>query len=331
MGDEDIKADADTEAAIAKAPARLGRIRILDIRESDTALRGVDRTSEKFIKLFESVKQYGVIETITVRNAVDPVTKAKYYGLVNGLQRFTAAKDAGFDEIDAKIIDATDYEVMLKQIILNAVRVDTTVKEYTEALKRIITMNPSITMKELAEQLNASESFIYDRLSLLKLNNEVAKKVEDGSVNLTSAYTLAKLPPEEQPAFLDRAIELDPREFVPQVTKRVKEINEAKRKGENAAPETFAPTAHVRKLDELKSENAKPTMGKLLVDKAGAADAYEGFALGVQWAMCLDVISQQQQIAKNEARLKEQAEAKVRRAEEKQKKEAEAVVANAMK
>lgn len=322
--------DSSVENEIAKLPARLARIRILDIRENDTALRGIDRTNPQYIELLDSVKKHGVMETITVRDCIDQVTKQKYFGLVNGLQRFSAAKDAGLDEIDAKVIQATDFEVMQSQVILNAKRVDTTPAQYSQHLKRMLTMNPTMTLKELADCLSASEGFIYDRLSLLKLNNEVAKLVDSGNITLTNAYALAKLPADEQLAWKDRAVSLTPQEFVPATAKRVKELNDAKRKAQDAPAESFSPTARQRKLDELKNELNNPVIGKALIEKAGVSTAEEGWKLAIEWTTHLDMVSIAQAKAKDEARKKEAEEAKVRKAEEKAKRDVEGAVAKTL-
>lgn len=313
-----------SQGIVDKAPTRLERARVADIRENETALRGVDRTNEEYIRLVQSVKKDGIIETITVRDCEDPVTKQHYYGLINGLQRFNAAKDAGYDEIDVKVITATDYEVLEKQIILNAQRVQTKPAEYSQQIKRMLTMNPALTLKELADRLSVSEQFLYERLSLLKLNNDIAKLVDDGKIGLTNAYALAKLPVDEQMAFKDRAITQTPQEFTPPVTKRLKELNEAKRKGQDAKPESFEATPRLRKLDEVKQEYLNPALGKVFVEKLKITDPIEAFAMGVKWALHMDPNSIAQAKAKDEARKKEQADAKARRDKEKEEREGKA-------
>lgn len=301
---------------IGKAPTKLMRIRILDIRENETALRPVDRTNPEYLELLASVREHGVLETITVRECVDKLTQAKFYGLINGLQRFTAAKDSGFDEIDAKIIVADDLQVLVKQVILNAKRVETRPVEYSNQLKRIIALNQGMTLKELANMVSASEKFVTERLGLLKLNNDIAKFVDSGTIGLTNAYALAKLPASEQLAFKDRAISMTPQEFCPVATKRAKELNEANRKGKDAKPEEFTPTPRVRKLEELKNEYKLPTVGKVLLQKLSITDPVDAFNAGIAWAQCLDPMSIAQAKAKYDADKAEELEAKRRKAEE---------------
>ena len=326
MSGEQAEAVVDGSAT----PGVVRRISLAQIRESDTALRGVNRDTEDYKQLLDSIRKHGVLENITVRECVDPATQAKYYGLINGLQRFSCAKDAGLTEIDAKVIQANDFEVLQKQIILNARRVETKPAEYSQQLKRMLIMNPGMTMNEMAATLSCSTGFLYERLALLKLNNEIAKLVDSGEISLPNAYSLAKLPPDEQVAYKDRAITQSSQEFIPQVTERVKQLNEAKRKGADPKPEGFVAVARQRKLEDLKTENERPTVGRQLISDLKITDPVDAFALGVKWALCLDPISIQQAKAKDEARRKEAEEAKARRAEEKAQKEKDSVVANAM-
>lgn len=319
-----------TEPAVLETPTTLRRVRLLDIRENKTALRECNRETPEYKELLSSVKKVGVIQTITVRECVDSQTQAKYYGLVDGLQRFTAAKDAGLDSLDVKVITADDLEVLTTQLVLNIQRIETKPAEYSKQLSRMLVMNPTLTMTELSDMIGKSATFIYERLSLLKLDNKIAKLVDEGKINLPNAYALAKLPPEEQGAFTDRALTQTPQEFIPQTSARLKEIRDANRKGQDAAPAVFTPQPHQRKLTELKEEFTNPKVGSALVAAAGITDAAGGFALGVKWALHMDQDSIAQAKAKDEARKKDAEEAKARRADEREQKAKAAVVSDAM-
>lgn len=297
-------------------PSTMKRINLSSIRENKTALRGCDRNQVDYKELLESVKKHGVLESITVRECKDPETNTMYYGLINGLQRFTAAKDAGLTEIDAKVIVATDFEVLQKQIILNVQRIVTKPAEYSQALSRMLVMNPAMTIHELASIVGKSVNWLYDRLSLLDLKENIAKLVDENKISLPNAYALAKLPAEEQDAFVDRAINQTVQEFVPQTTARIKEINDAKRKGKTPGPAVFTPAPHQRKLEELKAEYERPSIGATIIKTKGITDPVAAFQEGINWACCMDDASIAQAKAKDEARKKEAADAKARRDEE---------------
>lgn len=306
---------------LSSVPTTTKRVPITLIRENNSALREVDRASEGYQELLNSVKKDGVLQNITVREMEDPETKQKFYGLVDGLHRFTAAKDAGITELECKVVSGmSDYEVLRKQIILNAQRVETRPVEYSRQLARMMNANLALTVLELANQISKTPQFIYERMGLLKLNDKIAKLVDEGTIKLSNAFALAKLPVDEQASWIDRAITQDSTEFLPATFARVKEIREANRKGVDVKPAEFVPIARLRKSGELKLENVEARMGPALVKKEGVSTAEEGFALAIRWMLHLDSASIELDRQKDEARKKEVEAAKARRKEEREKK-----------
>lgn len=186
-----------------------------------------------------------------------------------------------------------------------------------------------MTESELAEKLAKSPAWIKDRLSLTKITNEkITQLIDENKICLSNAYALAKLPPEEMEAFVDRAMTMKPKEFTPEVNARVKEIRDADRKGENASGPEFTPTAYLQKLRDIKEEREKGEIAKILCK--GLKNATDGFAVALDWVLHLDVESvkvakaewEERQARKAEARKKREAEKKKKKAE-KAKKEAE--------
>jgi colicin import membrane protein len=114
-----------------------------------------------------------------------------------------------------------------------------------------------------------------------------------------------------------------PDEFVPAVHARVKEIREAKRKGKDAEPQEFVPSAFLQKLGDIKAELEAGNVAEVLIKQTGTTDAKAAFLLAIKWVLHLDPVSVEDQKAKNEARKQEKEEAKKRKAAEKAKKKAE--------
>lgn len=310
-----------TEPVAAKT--KLKNIEISKIRENPVALRSVDKQDDAYLGLVDSIRLRGVLNAILVREVRDPDTGEMYYGLVDGLQRFTASQDAGKTEIPAQVVALSDAEVLEAQIITNIHRVETKPVEYSKQLMRILAGNPTMTIAELAAKLARSPSWVSERLGLVKLEESIASLVDEGKVNLSNAYALAKLPADEQANFVDRAMTMTPQEFVPTVNARVKELRDAKRQGRDAAPQAFTPVPHVQKLADLRNEFENPSVGPVLVAETGAKTAVDGFKLGVAWALHMDPLSIEE--AKNkDAERKAAAEAeKAKRKEEREKKKAE--------
>lgn len=268
------------------------------IRKNPAAIREVDKSSEDYTQLVDSVKNLGILTPIQVRPYVDPETKVACYMLTDGLHRFTAAGDAGLVEIPAYIVDMDDKVAKISQLVANIHKVETRPVEYSKQLQRIMSDDPTYTIAKMSSTLNKSPQWVSERLGLTKLKEDLGKLVDEGKINLTNAYALAKLPEDEQENFKDRAIGMTPQEFVGIVQQRKKEIDMAKRQGRETAAEEFVAKPHVRKLSLLTAELENPKAGPDLCQKAGLGKAASkteaaesGFKLGIQFALCVDPVS----------------------------------------
>lgn len=306
----------DDVLGLGEPKSVLKTLDVSEIRESEAALRSVQRDSEDYAGLVDSIKAHGVLKPILVREDKDPETGATFYWLIDGLQRFTGTKDAGRRNIDAKVVSMTDQEVLEAQIITNIHVIETKPVQYSEQLRRILAGNPTMTVGTLAAKLSRGIAWINDRLGLLKLLKEIGELVDDGKINLTSAYTLAKLPVEEQKDFVERALTLQPQEFVPQVNARKKQLDEARRQGRKADKAEFVPMPHLQKLSDLKTELETGEIAHVLVNRTGTETPVDGFLLGIAWALHLDPVSKETAIANEASRVaKADAEKAQRRAE----------------
>jgi len=302
----------------------LKAIQISEIRENPVALRTVQRESEEYLGLVASIKEKGFMGSITVRPQTDKESGDTFYELVDGLQRFNAAKDAGLSEIPSNIMELSDALTLEAQIMTNIHKVETKPAEYTNQLKRILAANPLMTEAELAGRLGKSPQWINQRLSLTKISNEeILALVNEGKICLANAYALAKLPPEEQPSFVDRATTMPPDEFVPSVQTRAKEIRDAKHKGLDTAPIEFTPTAHMRKLGEVKQELETGEIGPALVKALKIKKPEDAFALGVSWVLHMDEQSIEIQKAEYDARQKKKSDDAAKKKAEREAKKAE--------
>ena len=171
--------------------------------------------------------------------------------------------------------------------------------------------NPTLTLVDMAGKVHKSTTWVSQRLNLLKLNETIQGAVDSGDINVSNAYALSTLPDEEQQAFLERAITMNPAEFHAVVVERKKEIQKANREGRKPSNE-FTPTSHVRKVKQLKEEFENGSFGKALCEEYCPGQA-EGFALGVKWALHQDPVSVAEQKAdweERQAKMAEQKEAK---------------------
>lgn len=298
---------------MSKTP-NLRVIPLSEIRTNPVALREVDRDGEAYQSLCTDIGKRGVLLPITVVEKIDEATSECYFQIVDGLHRYSGACDNDLPDIPANVLDIDDADVVETQIVANLVKVDTKPVEYTKALQRMMNMNPTMTVGELADRISQSPTFVMQRFSLLKLDDPIQKLVDEGEIKLANAYALSKLPKEHQHEWTDAAMAQQPGEFVPAVNARVKELKEAAREGRAAGTATYEPTARLRKLSELKPEHDNPETGPALCAEFNCKTAAEGFALGLAWVLNLDPHSVEAGKAKWEAQRKAREEEKRRRA-----------------
>ena len=294
----------------------LRKVPLSDIRENPVALRSVNHDSEGYLGLVASIKEKGFLGAIIVRERTDDESGKKFLELVDGLHRYSAAKDAGVTEINVDVTNLSDDETLEAQILGNIHHVETRPVEYTKQMLRILARNPLMTEADLAKRLGMSITWVSQRLSLTKIGNEkIQKLIDEGKICLLNAYSLAKLPVEEQANFVDRAMTEDAETFVPTVNKRVKELKEAARQGKDAEEAKFEPVAHMQKLKDIKAALDDPSLVTALVGKIKSP--IEAAMVALRWALHLDAASVASQQAKYEEKKKAREDKAAARAAEK--------------
>ena len=124
--------------------------------------------SMALVDLATSIKQYGLMQPITVR-MVD-----KGYELVAGERRLRATKLADIKVIPAVIVDITDNESAILAMVENLQRENLNYIEEAEGLHLLISLH-DLTQDELASKLGKNQSTIANKLRLLKLPQNVKK------------------------------------------------------------------------------------------------------------------------------------------------------------
>lgn len=298
-----------------------GQLKMLpldQITENPVALRSVNKQTEAYLGLVDSIKNQGILNPIVVRELHDPETGNIRYAVVDGLHRFTAAGDAGLKEIPVYVKDLHDAEVWLAQIIANVQKVETSPHQYAQQLRRIFTADPLLTASELGVKLSKSPSWISQMLGLTKVKDDkLAKLIDKGKICLSNAYALSKLPEDEQTNFADRAMTMSPAEFVPLATERAKAIADARRKGRSVEPEQFVALPKFRKSKEVKNELGQFKTGPSLLQELNVTDPLEAWKLAVKWVLCVDPKSIEVRKQEDEDKRKKKEEEKKKLAAEK--------------
>jgi ParB/RepB/Spo0J family partition protein len=273
---------------MAAANNSLRNVPVASIRPNLAALRAVDKKTDQWKEFVDSIRSKGVLNPLVGRELKDKDTGQTYIGLVDGLHRFTGACEVGLETVPMHIITADDAEALEAQIVGNIQTIETRAAQYAAALKRLLVMNDTLTIMELAQKLGKSVTWLTERLKLTNLTEKIKELVDEGQITVTNAQALANLPTDEQTEYVDRAITMTPGQFVPLVNDRAKDIRDAQKQGKKAEKGEWKPTPYLQGAGVIRDELEKLEIGKSLLHEHGVKDPLEAWKLAVSWVLHLD-------------------------------------------
>lgn len=142
-------------------------------------------------ELTESIKEYGVINPITVRR------DGGEYELISGERRYRAAQMAGLYEIPAIIVSADTKKSAILSLLENLQREDLTFFEVAESYRALI-REQGMTQTQIAEKVGKSQSSVSNKIRLLNLSPRIKKLVREYDLTESHALALLQLKDEEQ-------------------------------------------------------------------------------------------------------------------------------------
>ncbi len=148
-------------------------------------------SQDTLAELCDSIKQYGLIQPITVRKG----TYARYE-LIAGERRLRACIMADMKTIPAIIINATNYESAAIAMIENLQRENLNFFDEAEGYSNLIT-DFNITQEELAQKIGKTQATVANKIRILKLSPVVKKIIRSNDLTERHARALLKLPTEE--------------------------------------------------------------------------------------------------------------------------------------
>ncbi len=141
-------------------------------------------SEDSIIKLADSIRQYGIIQPLTVR------ISGENYELVAGERRLRAAKELGISTVPCIVIDISEVKSAEISIIENLLREDLNIFEQAEAIEALIDTY-GLTQEQIAIKLSNSQSFVANKLRLLRLTKEERQLILEN--NLTERHARALL------------------------------------------------------------------------------------------------------------------------------------------
>lgn len=176
----------------------------------------------KMEHLIQSVKAHGILENLLIR----PIQgQPGQYELVAGERRYRAAQAVGLVEVPVTIRELTDSEAITIALVENLQREDLNPVEETEGILQLVALRLECTQNEVislfyrmqndVQRLNDNviiqpqsesikaifgelglmgwESFVSNRLPLLKLPTDILEALRSGQIAYTKARAIARI------------------------------------------------------------------------------------------------------------------------------------------
>lgn len=164
----------------------LRRIRISEIvRNPNQPRRYFD--PEAIATLAESIRQYGVLNPLTVRR-----TGNGGYELVAGERRLRAARVAGLTDVPCLLINADGEDSSAIALVENLQRRDLDFFEEANGFKRLIEQF-GLTQEEAARKVGKTQSAVANKLRLLRLSQQNMELIRCNNLTERHARALLRL------------------------------------------------------------------------------------------------------------------------------------------
>lgn len=142
---------------------------------------------ETLQELADSLRQYGMIQPITVRKL-----DSGYYQIIAGERRWRAARLAGLSDVPVRVIEADDKRAMELALVENLQREDLNAIEEARGYRTLIE-EYGMTQEDASHSIGKSRSAIANSLRLLNLTPPVMAMVEDGDISAGHARALLSI------------------------------------------------------------------------------------------------------------------------------------------
>ncbi len=151
-------------------------------------------TDDAILRLADSIRTHGIIQPLCVRR---PDNGTRVFELVAGERRLRAAKRLGMSEVPCIMVDADSEESAQIAIVENLQRENLNMFEQAEAMSSLMSVH-CLTQEKIAAKLSCSQSYVANKLRLLKLKEEERDDILSASLTERHARALLRLKDEEQ-------------------------------------------------------------------------------------------------------------------------------------
>lgn len=157
-------------------------------------------TEDKIKELAESIKQNGLLQSITVRDMGNG-----FYELIAGERRLRALKYLQYPTTKAIVKELTNEQMATLALIENIQREELTPIEEAYAYQELLSIN-NLTQDELAKSLGKTQATVANKLRLLKLCSKVVDAINSKRITERHGRAMVKLDPSAQEKILNQIL-----------------------------------------------------------------------------------------------------------------------------
>lgn len=156
-------------------------------------------SDESIKELAQTLEKEGLLQPIVVRE------KGDGYEIIAGERRFRAAKSLGWEKIPAIVNNMNDDQTASLALIENLQREDLNPIDEAQAYTNLMKLN-NLTQTELAKDMGKSQSYVANKIRLLKLTPKVQSYLASGEISARHGRALVGLSERDQSRVVDEIL-----------------------------------------------------------------------------------------------------------------------------
>ncbi|KRL00824.1 nucleoid occlusion protein [Liquorilactobacillus capillatus] len=208
---------------------------------------------DKLSELAETIKEHGLLQPIVVRQY-----EPEHYEIIAGERRFRAVTQLGWAKVPALIKEMSDTEAASMAVIENLQREGLTAIEEAKAYKELMELNKLI-QSELAQAIGKSQSFVANKLRLLKLTDFGQQAILERKITERHGRAVLSLTAKQQEEVLQQVIAKkmtvkETEKLVQQMTQKVKK-SPAKKRSKGSTSDVRVAVNTIKKALKMINDN----------------------------------------------------------------------------
>lgn len=156
-------------------------------------------SSESINELAQTLREEGLLQPIIVRE------DGEEYEIIAGERRFRAAQSLGWEKIPAIVNNLSDQQTASLALIENLQREDLNPIDEAMAYENLMELN-SLTQAQLAKDIGKSQSYVANKLRLLRLDPQIQEALASGAITARHGRALLALSSDQQKQALEQIL-----------------------------------------------------------------------------------------------------------------------------